>query len=128
MAVLLISTATGCKQRAAERMSESPATMDTVRNPAPPIPVTIVPVRDFLAEQQTRRQAYLRDMQDLRRTGSTDKNQIRKVLLKYKGEVLMAQRDVKAAAELNAGIRDSLLKALEQESFTIAQELLTAAP
>lgn len=127
-AALAAGVVSGCKQREPERKTETPVAADSVRQTAPPAPAAAAPLRDFAVELQARRQAYHREMESLQRSGNSEKARIHKLLLKYKGEILMAQRDVKAAAELTAAARDSLLKTLEQESITIAHELLTASP
>jgi hypothetical protein len=131
-ALLLAATllAAGCRR--AEKPSAKPQAgrvpTDSLRPPTRSVPAVNPFDESFLREQQARAEAVRSEYEQLRRAGGRDMNRARQVLLKRKGEILVAQKAIRSSELLSASERDSLLKPLQAESIELSERLVAVSP
>ncbi|MBU0508137.1 hypothetical protein KKH27_04790 [bacterium] len=131
----LLTAAGGCKQsKDASKSSSNPSGVQAKPAPRPEMKAEpVLPqshasadeLRNLVADQRKRAEETRREIAALGDQSVRDPEDVRRILLRRKGEILKAQKQVRLSDQLTPAQKDSLLKPLEQESIQISTQLLS---
>ncbi len=113
----------GCTKREPAR-SVSPADTTTTDVSTPPKPREPVFDDRYLQRQANRSREVQEELKALRATTPKDTTAIRKLVLRRKGELMFALRDLRAHQGLAQAVRDSMSAPLDSEAIELAEILL----
>ena len=134
--VVLLVTVSGCKR--AERQNPAARASEKIATKATSSQETAIPqtapggpsadeLRQMVGDQQARSAEVQKQIAALGDAAKRNPEQLRRILLRRKGEILTAQKKIRLSDQLTPAQKDSLLQPLEAESINISKQMLAVS-
>lgn len=116
---------TACKTKAPEAVPRIAVSDSSIAANSAPVPHRD-PVFDdrYLQRQALRARDTRATLDSLKVARGVDKEEIRKFVLRRKGEIIFALKDIRKNSMLSEQVRDSLAAPLDSEAIELAEELV----